>query len=193
MTDAETERKGTGNILERSRELRVKESRIWELWVSRCDSGRAWRKTQLTGQQGGRWRKCSFIRFLVFVGDFLPLCVSLSCEMVSFPDANVWSGIDAKPHLLQTLGNAVTPCRPANVQIHPQEWLGEDGGIGRGEVEEAKVKECTPPWTSSKFKKYSVYYLIFLLWKEKQTEPKPSNWICKWKPKWRGKCYVTIS
>lgn len=48
------------------------------------------------------------------------------------PDANVRSGIDANPHLLQTLGNAVTLCRPANVQIHPQEWLGGDGKGGGG-------------------------------------------------------------
>lgn len=127
------------------------------------DSGRAWQKTRLTGQQGGRWRKYT-VSFVCFFGVcwWFSTSVSYLTEMVpshsGVPDANVWSGVDAKPHLLQTLGKAVTLCRPASVQIHPPEWLGNEEG---GQVEEAKVKECTPPWASSTFKKYNVYYLIF--------------------------------
>lgn len=132
VTDAETERKGPGNILERSGELRVEgEDRKQDL---RALCLQHWLREGMT-KNGAHWaarRKVEKMQFHLFFGvcGWFFYLFSSYLAVKWFPSH---SGVDAKPNLLQTFRNAVTLGGPANAQIHPPERLREEmEGWGAG-------------------------------------------------------------
>lgn len=105
------------------------------------------KNSSLGSKEEGRESAVSFVFWCLLVVFYLSvshLTVKWFPSHSGVPDANVWSGIDAKPHLLQTLGDAVTLCRPANVQIPLRSGWGKMGGLG-GRWRKLRWRNAHPP------------------------------------------------